>query len=414
LDQATQRKQIVIGHEALTDRNEIRRAVAGCILASRGNAVERAKALPLLRDRSELVRLRVAQGFLARDDRGIPTLIELLSARDPWLGWQAEELLLWRAGSDAPKTVVGPRGKETTQQAKAAWKRWWAKKEKGMRRKVTKPPVLLVFHIDEDPEKKHRQATVCIAGSSGKRHAYFRVPASTLTVRFVPAGELVYEVPGEMEGGILHRDSWMKQIACDRRVIGLSNLVKCRWTNSNEYLLADCRFIVYRLLGGVERTVDLWRLKDRRIRLGREIARVIDGGGGQVLCLGKGGRIVVKLDLVTRGTEVRETRIKGLRDEDQCYPCQGGLLHTVPQAGLVRQVDHLGKQRWETKVRGVRECLGRTATGNYCFRCEMAREGWLAELSEQGKLVRTTVPQPGVLVQVLAHHLRLGIEPWQD
>ncbi len=111
--------------KALDDRLPARRALAACIVARLGSAEQKNAARKLLNDVDADVRLRAAQGFLAGQHKaGIPTLIDLLDGKPVSLAWQAEELLTWMAGSDAPQELVWAGG-ERAVKAKAAWKKWW-------------------------------------------------------------------------------------------------------------------------------------------------------------------------------------------------------------------------------------------------------------------------------------------------
>jgi HEAT repeat protein len=77
-----------------------------------------------LTDKSAEVRLRAAQGLLGTGDfAGIPTLIDLLQDNSKAIVWQAEELLTWVAGDDAPQPFWGMR-------FQAFWRDWWAGVEK--------------------------------------------------------------------------------------------------------------------------------------------------------------------------------------------------------------------------------------------------------------------------------------------
>src|SRR5262249_5786252 len=58
---------------------EIRRALAACLIGRWGDAAQRAKLAERLKTETPLVRLRAAQGLLARyDDAAIPILLDLL------------------------------------------------------------------------------------------------------------------------------------------------------------------------------------------------------------------------------------------------------------------------------------------------------------------------------------------------
>jgi HEAT repeat protein len=109
---------------ALKDRLPARRALAACVMGRLGDGGQQELVRKLLTDVDAVVRLRAAQGLLAgKDKTGIPTLIELLDQPDVPLAWQAEELLRYAAGTDAPETIVGAGGKET-KSCRKAWDDW--------------------------------------------------------------------------------------------------------------------------------------------------------------------------------------------------------------------------------------------------------------------------------------------------
>jgi HEAT repeat protein len=110
----------------LGDKFPERRAVAACILAHRGNRLQQAAAGKLLADADAEVRLRASQGFLAAGQTtGIPVLIELLKDSRVDYAWQAEELLHWSAGDDAPGIVLWSGGADARRRCYETWLRWW-------------------------------------------------------------------------------------------------------------------------------------------------------------------------------------------------------------------------------------------------------------------------------------------------
>ncbi len=112
--------------KALGDPLPARRAAAGCIVGRRGDEKQRQAVRKLLEDGSPLVRLRAAQGLLAGGDKsGLAALVVLVAEPDIPLAWQAEELLHWVAGDEAPAAKVGAGSAEQRQKCRAAWQAWW-------------------------------------------------------------------------------------------------------------------------------------------------------------------------------------------------------------------------------------------------------------------------------------------------
>jgi HEAT repeat protein len=128
LDTLTVRQAKVdpVFREAVRDPLPARRAAAGYILGRRGEASDREAARRLLADADPWVRLRTAQGLLGGKDRtGIGTLVSLVEAQPVTLAWQAEELLHWVAGEEAPEALIGTGTKAEQQQCRKAWEAWW-------------------------------------------------------------------------------------------------------------------------------------------------------------------------------------------------------------------------------------------------------------------------------------------------
>ncbi len=157
--------------KALDDKLPARRAVAACIIARVGNAEQQNAAQKLLKDPDANVRLRTAQGFLAGLQKtSIPTLIDLLDDKSLFVGWQAEELLVWAACDSAPKERIMSGG-ALAKQAKTAWQTWWnnneAKTDLQKAAKQGKGPWILVG-----------KGGACIVGSDGQCHWQVRLDSS--------------------------------------------------------------------------------------------------------------------------------------------------------------------------------------------------------------------------------------------
>jgi HEAT repeat protein len=112
--------------KALKDPVPERRGLAGFLFGYRGKGKDLDKARILFRDRSGLVRLRAAQGLLARNEKSaIPVLIQLLREESPTIALQAEELLHWSAGDDSPMLTLGGNKRDQKEKCCRAWAEWW-------------------------------------------------------------------------------------------------------------------------------------------------------------------------------------------------------------------------------------------------------------------------------------------------
>jgi HEAT repeat protein len=165
---------------ALTDAAPARRAVAACILGRRGNADQRAAVRKVLADADALVRLRAAQGLLAgKDKAALPVLIALLGEPAVEVSWQAEELLHWVAGEEAPEAVVGAASAAERKKCRTAWQAWWRGPGKKLDlarldREPRRPGLLLVGFWDyESPPRGSAESRVhynwvCVYGCDGR------------------------------------------------------------------------------------------------------------------------------------------------------------------------------------------------------------------------------------------------------
>jgi HEAT repeat protein len=112
--------------EALHDPLAVRRAVAACIVGRRGDAEQRGAVRKLLTDADAEVRLRAAQGLLAaKDASGVATLTALLEGTPMETAWQAEELLRYVAGDEAPHAILGAGAADDRRACQKAWEAWW-------------------------------------------------------------------------------------------------------------------------------------------------------------------------------------------------------------------------------------------------------------------------------------------------
>jgi HEAT repeat protein len=155
---------------ALTDRVPARRAFAACVLGRGGNDERRGAVGKLLRDPDPEVRLRAAQGLLAgKDKASVATLIGLLEGTSIEVAWQAEELLHWVAGDDAPEVRVGTGMPQLRQACRAAWEEWRrgheAKLDLAELDKQPRRPGLLLVCEDEGAQDGDR---VWLCGCDGQ------------------------------------------------------------------------------------------------------------------------------------------------------------------------------------------------------------------------------------------------------
>jgi hypothetical protein len=132
----------------------LRRAAAAYLLGRWGTSSEQTLARTRLKDSDAHVRLRAAQGLLLRGDPlAVPVLIRLLESGTTEIAWQAEELLHWLVGKDAPRWNVGSGSLAARRKCNEAWQAWWAAKGakvdfRAPFRANRRPGIVLVFEKD--------------------------------------------------------------------------------------------------------------------------------------------------------------------------------------------------------------------------------------------------------------------------
>jgi HEAT repeat protein len=189
---------------ALQDRMPARRALAACIVGRRGNELQRAEVRKLLTDPHALVRLRAAQGLLAGKEKDcIPALIELVRHAPIEVAWQAEELLRYASGEQAPDKFVGSGSEWERTTCREAWESWWrtngpkldlAAVEKGHHR----PGLLLLW--GKTPAGK---AILWLTGCDGTTRWKFEPKGQVRDAKMLPGAEFLLAVQGE---GFTRRD----------------------------------------------------------------------------------------------------------------------------------------------------------------------------------------------------------------
>jgi hypothetical protein len=109
---------------ALKDAQPARRAIAAVLLGRFGNDGQRMFVVALLNDKDTEVRLRAAQGLLAKGERtALPVLVEILKQAPYGLAERAEEILVQAAGPTAPKAALGTE-EAARKKCYEAWREW--------------------------------------------------------------------------------------------------------------------------------------------------------------------------------------------------------------------------------------------------------------------------------------------------
>ena len=191
---------------ALRDPVPVRRALAAVIVGHRGDTEQRKAVRDLLKDGETAVRMRAAQGLLAaKDTAGLPALVALLEETPVDEAWQAEELLHYAAGEQAPSEVVGAGTAKSRQACRAAWAAWF--KENGEKLDLSKideeprrPGLILAWDEGTGHEKLDGRVWVC--GCSGKAGWQLK-DVLPVCAQLLPGGHLLLScrAPGEVLPG---------------------------------------------------------------------------------------------------------------------------------------------------------------------------------------------------------------------
>ncbi len=233
--------------KALTDANPSRRALAACIVGRRGSNAQHDDVRKLLDDAEPQVRLRAAQGLLgAQDKGGVPTLTALLVDAPVDVAWQAEELLHWLAGADAPAPTVGRGEAATRKECHKAWQVWWqangAKVDVAALDKEPRRPGLILLC---DGGKGHENGSVWVIGCNGRTRWQLDKLAHPVEARLLANNRvLIAECPGAGQGekrGVTERDL---NGAIRWQYKKLTSPVTCqRLANGNTFIgEAECAF----------------------------------------------------------------------------------------------------------------------------------------------------------------------------
>jgi HEAT repeat protein len=183
--------------DALTDPMAVRRMLAACILGYRGHENQRVKVRRLLQDQDASVRLRAAQGLLARHERSaVPVLISLLSDESVFLAWQAEELLRCVAGETAPPDVLGVGEPNSRNRCREGWEKWWGARSDSFGfeqfiRDQRRPLLFLVYYARNADLKSGSR--IELFGSDGICRWSLNKLSSVVNARLLPNERILYQ-----------------------------------------------------------------------------------------------------------------------------------------------------------------------------------------------------------------------------
>jgi HEAT repeat protein len=374
--------------KALADPLSPRRALSGCLLGRLGTREQRTDVRKLLKDPEPLVRLRVAQGLLAGNDKvAIPVLIALLDeAPSVVQAWQAEELLHWVAGDDAPKPTVGARKTDDRKKCRTAWQAWWRQNEARLDfvkvRQDPRRPGLMLVATWENFYKPTRRLRSWLYGCDGKPR--WRLAEPGVVAQLLP-GDRVLVRGGEtfpltemnLDGTLVNGPTLSKT--------DLGSVLECkRLPNGNTFIflfapnagaeISPTGEEVYRL-GGIDEEHELefaWKL-----------------GNGLLLALGKAGdsynlayKDPVSRKLVRGGPlDLKASRLKGLPK----FLARGHVL--IIDGDTLTEYDFRGTAVWKWKLFGA-DSAARLRNGNTLISSRWpGLPGYVGEVDVAGRTV---------------------------
>jgi HEAT repeat protein len=203
----------------LGDKVAIRRAAAAYVLGRRGKERDQQLARKALADADPVVRLRAAQGLLARQDRmAVPVLIDLLEPADVETAWQAEDLLHWLAGNAGPAATIRAGAAEERPKCRSAWRKWWD--DRGAKvdleepiRTFRRPGLVLVFEWNTGPHGRGmpQVGSLWLCGCDGRARWRLDGLGAVLDAHLIPGPRLL--LAERRSGTRLPRAAWFCGVA---------------------------------------------------------------------------------------------------------------------------------------------------------------------------------------------------------
>jgi HEAT repeat protein len=377
---------------ALSDRLPARRAAAAYLVARHGDAGERLQARKLLDDEDATVRLRAAQGFLGTGDTtAIPVLIHLLDTPAVIVSWQAEELLHWAAGDEAPNATVGAGAATARERCSQAWDGWWQRKGSHLDpatlgQDCRRPGLALVCATDT--VRQPEEGSVWLCGCDGKPRWRLEKLPMMADAQLLPAGRVLLAAWNWNPGG------GVTSHVTERDLEG-----KCQWAFEGSGVPQLCRRLPD---GNTFIAVDRDRYAAMEVTPeGKEVYQTPSFPRGETpfTCrelLGNGRAFCVRE--VMHRLEISEFDPRGTRQYARVtfqdtvqQPNLWSVLGTPdsrfliaePLSGRVAEVDRNGRTVWEYKVPGGARDATRLRNGITL----VVTGGRLVEIDSRGHIV---------------------------
>jgi HEAT repeat protein len=390
----------------LTDKVACRRAVAGCILGILGTRKEKKQVHKLLTDYEAVVRLRASQGLVAgRDKLGIPTLVTLINNTSIEIAWQAEELLRWIAGSEAPNIVVGNGGKEHLKRTQGAWQDWWKQHGQKVDLKAVEESHRrpLLFFVTEPGTSGEGKGLIWLCGCDGSprwSRANVDHPIGVHLLKksnsiLLCENKTVSEVQSngqritEIEVG--GRVKWQKEVASNDIGVDFWNL-----PNGN-LMIIGTRFIIQIQERDREVVYDVQKSVCQRLECGMPISK------DNLLTVAFPNREVFSFNIRQR-TWRQLNQFKRINKGTILPTSEGGFVYIKDMSGQgkrvetrdrskvvnVVEINRMGKKVWEGQVLGGITPLAKLHNGNMLIHCS---HPGLERISEIDRATGKTVSQ---------------------
>ncbi len=387
---------------ALADKAPARRALAAFLVGRYGPESDCAAVRNLLADADPEVRLRAAQGLLAvHDPAAVPALVGLLPDAPLDLAWQAEELLHFLAGGQAPETTIGAGDAAARSKACATWQAWWRTSAAGFDRARTerdqrRPGLILVC----EPSR------VWLGGSDGKARWEIKELQGPNSIQVLPGPRFLIVEPNAPR--VTERDPAGKIVWQTLKLPDDQFVSAQRLANGNTFVACESLLLEYGADGKQLAQVDVNENAINGNGLDIYVGDAVKQRTGSVIVSTNNG--VAELDGLS-GAFVRGGVVENYRRTYQCRMSvlpDGHCLLTDMRRQRVVETDLAGTICWQHTCTGAVSADG-LRNGNILV--GVWRDNRIYELTRDGKMVWEVFPSaPPTRVRDAFARVRLGFD----
>jgi HEAT repeat protein len=326
--------------------------------------------------------------------------VALLDQPSIEIAWQAEELLRWAAGEQAPENTIGSGKAAARKRCRAAWEAWYRRQGRqvdlGLPWKEYRRPGLFLL-CSNWTERRQRKGQVWLCGGDGKPRWQVQGLPEAMDAHFLPGGRVLVAqwnpprvTERDLDGKVLWEDG-----------VGYRALACQRLPNGNTVVISQSKFAEATPGGKLASSGEFIFNQTGLADIFQKLPNGHFLGGWK-----QSGALVhiIEFDPATRREVKRVTLAKKL-PVNQMYRVEslpsGHYLVSGSSAGLV-EVDGAGKTVWAypRAARGARLPNGNTVVG---------RPGRLLEIDPAGRTVWETFTRWGAnRLEVCLGLVRLG------